>query len=589
MLSRLIDSFGLGGAKENVAKDLADTKTAILAFLRSLNQPGALNITLPDLPNFQIVNVEDYIKPTATDHTTGIRAAVTQLTTNGGGVLWFQPGKTYTWSDGTDLCSFSALNGVTILGNGCTIDNNRTNGVTAAAFRFDTCKNVWVDGVYLTGSNTSLTASTGENLVEVLDECQNVRVTNCRALDGHGGVVGSSAGGVASRSCSGLVIENLELTRVYYGMNLWQVYGLLATGIRSTNGGRVYFAQNGKNHRVSVESAPGGPFSDCLIKTYTDNTQSTERNTSSQIELHYKSSGRYLGAGNQSNDEACVCLELEHAQTTKAPGTLANIDINLQVACTTDKFANLVQFRKFYNNAGAAGTVDTNAAPSNHIVRNVTISGIATDCNNLVQSGVVLFSVVSSMNWTNDNISGLSIRDLQVRGTPPTDGVYINGQGAVSGERFLKFANHLIDGTITYANATDVIIEGIRRAITPGISFGGGTTGITYTTQSGSSLSDNGWVLVSGSIVLSAKGSSTGAAKITGLLHAIRNNADSLGVFSAYLANVTFANQHQALGDTGAKTIALNEVTEAGTASNLTDVDFSNNSTVIFSGSYPQY
>jgi hypothetical protein len=55
MLSRLIDSFSLGDPPkltgepvrdvEILAKNLQDTKTGILAFLRSLNQPNALDIT----------------------------------------------------------------------------------------------------------------------------------------------------------------------------------------------------------------------------------------------------------------------------------------------------------------------------------------------------------------------------------------------------------------------------------------------------------------------------------------------------------------------------------------------------------------
>ena len=51
---------------------------------------------------------------------------------------------------------------------------------------------------------------------------------------------------------------------------------------------------------------------------------------------------------------------------------------------------------------------------------------------------------------------------------------------------------------------------------TPGISFGGGTTGITYTGQSGGYIKIGGQVTVWGYLALSSKGSSTGAAKITG-------------------------------------------------------------------------
>lgn len=121
---------------------------------------------------------------------------------------------------------------------------------------------------------------------------------------------------------------------------------------------------------------------------------------------------------------------------------------------------------------------------------------------------------------------------------------------------------------------------------TPGVSFGGGTTGITYTTQTGSYFKLGDWYFFNGFVELSNKGSSTGDAVITGLPAAIRNNNDSYGSLHIYLFGVTFANQHQARLVPGGTTISLNEVTEAGTPTTLTDANFSNTSGAIFSGFY---
>lgn len=124
-------------------------------------------------------------------------------------------------------------------------------------------------------------------------------------------------------------------------------------------------------------------------------------------------------------------------------------------------------------------------------------------------------------------------------------------------------------------------------AITPGVSFGGGTTGITYTRNSGSATIVGGWCIATGSIVLSSKGSSTGAALITGLNPAIRNSvADSSGSVFVALEKVTFANQYQAALVVNSTTIFLGEVTEAGAATALTDADFANDSTVTFTAIY---
>ena len=52
---------------------------------------------------------------------------------------------------------------------------------------------------------------------------------------------------------------------------------------------------------------------------------------------------------------------------------------------------------------------------------------------------------------------------------------------------------------------------------TPAITFGGGNTGITYTSQSGHYQRIGNLVFYRFTVTLSNKGSSTGAAKITGL------------------------------------------------------------------------
>ena len=62
---------------------------------------------------------------------------------------------------------------------------------------------------------------------------------------------------------------------------------------------------------------------------------------------------------------------------------------------------------------------------------------------------------------------------------------------------------------------------------TPGISFGGGTTGITYATQVGRYERVGTRVFATGFIALSSKGSSVGVAVITGLPVAANGTASS--------------------------------------------------------------
>jgi hypothetical protein len=62
----------------------------------------------------------------------------------------------------------------------------------------------------------------------------------------------------------------------------------------------------------------------------------------------------------------------------------------------------------------------------------------------------------------------------------------------------------------------DVLVE-TKSTWTPVLNFGGATTGITYTTQTGTYTRSGNIIVAEMRIVLSSKGSATGAATITGL------------------------------------------------------------------------
>lgn len=123
-------------------------------------------------------------------------------------------------------------------------------------------------------------------------------------------------------------------------------------------------------------------------------------------------------------------------------------------------------------------------------------------------------------------------------------------------------------------------------AVTPGISFGGASTGVTYATQFGTRIYLGGFVFVIGGYTLSAKGSSTGAARITGLPVAVRNNADSVGAVTLRFVNVTYTGLVQGYTAMNSTTINLEDMTEAGTVASLDDTNFANNSEVLFTAIY---
>lgn len=121
---------------------------------------------------------------------------------------------------------------------------------------------------------------------------------------------------------------------------------------------------------------------------------------------------------------------------------------------------------------------------------------------------------------------------------------------------------------------------------TPGISFGGASVGITYSTQIGRYMRIGSRVFFNLSVVLTAKGSSTGAAKVTGLPFAANSTANNVQCFAVRVLSLNSASGGmQARVLPSASVIDLG-MTATGGSPNLTDVEFQNTTTVNISGHY---
>ena len=121
---------------------------------------------------------------------------------------------------------------------------------------------------------------------------------------------------------------------------------------------------------------------------------------------------------------------------------------------------------------------------------------------------------------------------------------------------------------------------------TIGLTFGGASTGMITSSNSGSYTKVGRKVTVTGYISLTAKGVSTGLALITGLPFTIGSAANNYSAVSLYIVSVTFADYPMGYGTVNTTNIALQEVTNAGVRTNITDADFANNSEIIFSLTY---
>lgn len=122
---------------------------------------------------------------------------------------------------------------------------------------------------------------------------------------------------------------------------------------------------------------------------------------------------------------------------------------------------------------------------------------------------------------------------------------------------------------------------------TPTLQFGGGSTGVTYTVRDAVFQRVGKVVTFSISINLSAKGTSTGAATISGLPVASRTAASTFQVFSIFTENVTIPAGYVLASVASASTsIGISYAVSASGSASLTDTQFANNSNLRITGSY---
>ena len=120
---------------------------------------------------------------------------------------------------------------------------------------------------------------------------------------------------------------------------------------------------------------------------------------------------------------------------------------------------------------------------------------------------------------------------------------------------------------------------------TPGITFGGTFDG-TYDGQVGNYTKIGDLVTVSCFVDLGTKGTTTGAALLTGLPFTTNTTALTYSAPSFYINTVSFADMIVGFATYNGTTVIIREVTNAGSASNLDNTNFTDTSHVIMNLSY---
>lgn len=140
---------------------------------------------------------------------------------------------------------------------------------------------------------------------------------------------------------------------------------------------------------------------------------------------------------------------------------------------------------------------------------------------------------------------------------------------------------------VSFDSGTNVLSTFVDNTnFTPTLAFGGGSTGITYSTQTGRYSRIGNMVFLVIAITLTNKGSSTGDATVEGLPVTIYSSANQQVIPVYNLQNTTYSTRQAGLLNTASTSLSLFEQVSGGAATTLTDADFANGSAFRISAIY---
>lgn len=177
------------------------------------------------------------------------------------------------------------------------------------------------------------------------------------------------------------------------------------------------------------------------------------------------------------------------------------------------------------------------------------------------------------------NVSGLGAKSLVF-----ADATQLGGSEILAGAVYDIIYN---GSTFTLLNAS----QGSNIITwTPTLDFGGGTTGITYSTRTGKAWKTNRMLYFSFGIVLSSKGSSTGGVTISGLPFTINASWPGSTPNSLYTSDIAFPSGGgylQLLYNNGTTQMFITNIRNgAPSVNSLANTDFTNTSQIGGSGFY---
>ena len=266
-------------------------------------------------------------------------------------------------------------------------------------------------------------------------------------------------------------------------------------------------------------------------------------------------------------------VNLYYDNSTKLATTSTGIDVTGSVTCDGFTSTGIDD-----NATSTAITIDAS--------ENTTFAGSATAPNLIASTAVYSSGVVYGSNTLSlKKSNGTSYVDFDTNLKATFAGDVTVGTGNLVIGTSGKGIDFSADGNA--AGMTSEVLDDYETGtFTPTMLFGGASVGVTYSQQYGFYTKIGDMVHCTIRLVLTAKGTSTGAATSGGLPFANKNTAGNYPTASMRLSGVSFADTPTAFMNTASTAIDLLETSSAGSLSSLTNANFNNASNIMFSISY---
>lgn len=393
------------------------------------------------------------------DDTAALQALAAEVQWRGGARVEFGDNKTYAvWTSvpatQSSIFNLNAVKKVHINFNGSVMNipvNFGTNSRVLFPFLFTDSEDVVIHRPNIV-----------QTVYQTLDSGSGIQaiycVNACRGIEVHDMV---QTGGISGFSCvrsTGSISKGRDIymtgdfQSVYYPASFQRSGDQAFLRYRCFNSGRAYFPYNVRQHKVWVYSQNGGPFDDCLLKVYANNTESNELNTLSDIDLHYINPGRNNAAGIGSS----VRLAFDQFTATPAPGYIRDINIHLDIDVGAFNNPPILCTGKTLNN----GTYDNVAR--GHVLSGVTISGYV---NLGGQNTTAMELFTTNTSYSGGDFSVETVENINFKNLTITGG---NAQLNIAGNcitRGFVFENFYSDTTPNITSLTPRLLDMSKNVI----------------------------------------------------------------------------------------------------------------------------